>query len=158
MHVDQDALRRQVLEQMRGALEEQRQEELQAPGGLPGAHIAIDRLLGQIAGKAQPVATAEFAHGVRVERCFPGGEQLNAVQLVARALRIRIEKPDAVDVPVQHVDAVGAVRAHGKHVEQGAADREFPVSDHLRHGSVSGRRQLGSQRLHVQGLAHVHFE
>ena len=34
MHVDQNAARRQIFEQMRGAIEEQRQEELQPPGRL----------------------------------------------------------------------------------------------------------------------------
>ena len=109
------------------------------PGRLARAHIAIDRLLGQIAGEAQPIAAAEFAHGVGIERCFPRGEQLNAIQLVARALRIGIEMPDAVDIAVQQVDAVGAVRAHGEHIEQRAADREFAVGDHLRDGGVAGQ-------------------
>jgi hypothetical protein len=43
--LDQDTARRQVLEKMRSAFEEQGQEELDAARRLSGAHVAINGLL-----------------------------------------------------------------------------------------------------------------
>ena len=158
VQVDQCARGRQILEQMRGAVEEQRQEELQAARRLSGAHVAVHRLLGQVAREAQAVAAAKFPHRVGIERCFPGGQQRNALQLVARALAVGVEVPDAVDVAVQQVDAVRRVRAHREHVEQGAADRKFAMGDHLGHRGVAGQRQPGTQGIEIQGFADMHLQ
>src|ERR1700678_1618347 len=86
VQVDQDARGRQVLEQMRGALEEQRQIELDAPGRLPGAHVSINRLLGEIAGKSRPVTTPKLTHGVGTQRCLARGQQLHPIELLAGGL------------------------------------------------------------------------
>ena len=150
VHVDQDARWRQVLEQMRGALEEQRQIELDAPRRLSGAHVAIDRLLGEIAGKAQPITAPKLAHGVGTQGCLARGQQLNPIELLAGALGIRVEHADAVDILIQQIDAKRAVRAHGEHVEQGAAHRELAVGDHLRDGRVAREGQSLAQGLEVE--------
>ncbi len=65
VHIHEDAVGRQILEQMRGALEEQRQEVFDAARRYPCAHVAVDGLLRQIAGESQAVAAAELAHGFR---------------------------------------------------------------------------------------------
>src|SRR5579871_6002748 len=91
LHVDQQTPGRQVLEQMRGALEEQRQVELDAARRLTRAHVAIDRMLGQIPGEAQPIAAPELAHAVRTERRLARRQQIDALELIARALRVRVE-------------------------------------------------------------------
>ena len=158
VHVDEDAVGRQILEQMRGALEEQRQEEFDAAGRDAGAHVAVNRLLRQIAGEAQAVAAAELAHGIGIQRRLARRQQLDAVQLVQGALRVRIEAPDAVDIAVQHVDSIGRVRAHGKHIDQRAAHREFAVRDDLRDGGISGQRQLRAQCLQIERLADMDLE
>jgi hypothetical protein len=119
--VHEDAVRRQILEKMGGALEEQGQKVFDAAGRNPGTHVAVDRLLRQIAGEPQPVAAAEFAHRVGIKRRLARGQQLDSIQLVRRALRVRIEAPDAVHVAVQHVDPIRSVRAHRKDVNQRSA-------------------------------------
>ena len=158
LHVDQQAGWRQVFEQMRGPLEEQRQEILEAAGRVAEAHVAVHGVLSEIAGEAQAIAAAEFAHGVAMQRRLACRQQMNALQLVARALRIRIEMPDAVDVAIEHVDAIRRFGAHREHVEQRAANRELAVGDHLGDRRVAGHRQLSAQRVEVQRLPDMHLE
>jgi len=56
VHDDEHAVRRQILEQVGSAIEEQGQEIFDTAGRYPGTHVAVNRLLGQIAGEAQAVA------------------------------------------------------------------------------------------------------
>ena len=156
--IDQDTARRQVFEEMRSAVEEQGQEELDAPRRLAGAHVAINRLLRQIARETQPVAAAKLAYRVRIQRRLARGQQLDTIQLVQRALRVRIEAPDAVDVAIQHVDSIRSVRAHGKNVDQRTAHREFAVCDDLGDGGISGQRQPRAQCFQIECLADMDFE
>ena len=83
VHVDQNARGWQVLEQMGGALEEQRQIELDPSRRLPGAHVPINGLLGQITGKPQPVASPELTHGVGTQGRLARGQQLDPIELIA---------------------------------------------------------------------------
>ena len=107
VHVHQNAVRGQILEQVGCALEEQRQEILDAARRNPGTDVAVYRLFRQISGESQAVAAAEFTHRVGIERCLSRGQELNAVQLVHGPLRVRIKATDAVDLAIQHVDPVG---------------------------------------------------
>ena len=152
------AVGRQVFEQIRGALEEQRQEEFDPARRDPLAHVAIDQLLGEIPGKSQPVTAAKFAYRVRVQRGFARRQQFDALQLRARTLAVGIEAPDGVHVAIEHVDAVRRDRTHRKDVDQRAAQREFAVRHHLRDRRVACEGQFGAQRIDVQGLADMHFE
>ena len=158
IHVHQHAVRRQVFEKMRGTLEEQRQKIFDATGRHARADVAVDRLLGQIAGKTRAIAPAELAHRVGIERCFARRQQLYAIQLVHRPLRVRIEAADAVDVAIEHVDSIRHVRTHREHVDQGSAHRKFAMGDDLRDGGISSERQLGAQCVEIQPLAHVNLE
>src|SRR5216684_2143486 len=90
----QDAVRRQVLEQVGRAIEEQGQEEFDAARRYPGTHVAIDCLLRQIAGEAQAVPAAEFAYRVGIQRRLARGQEFDAVQFVQGTLRVWIEAPD----------------------------------------------------------------
>ncbi len=158
LHVDQHARWRQVFEQIRGALEEQRQIKLEPARRAARAHIAIDGLLGQVAGKSQAVAAPELAHRIGTHRRFPGRQQFDALELLPGSLGIGIEQADAVDVLIQKIDTERRIRSHGKDIEQRAADREFAVRDHLRDGGVSGEGEALAQGLEVEPLAHVDLQ
>ncbi len=62
-------------------------------------------LFGQVAREAQAVATPKFAYRVRIERRFARRQQIDALQLIGRALGIGIKSPNAVDVPIKQIDA-----------------------------------------------------
>ncbi len=158
VHVDEHAVGRKILEQMGSAVEEQGQKVFDASRRHSLAHVPIDRLLGQVARESQAVAAAKLAHGVGIERCLARREQLYALELVERALGVGIETADAVDIAIQHVDAVRRIRAHGEHVDQRTADGEFAVGDDLGHGGVAGHGQLGAQRVQIEGLPDVDLE
>ncbi len=83
---------------------------------------------------------------------------MNPVQLVERALGVRVEAADAVDLPIQHIDPKGRLRAHGKHVDQRAADREFAVRHDLRDRGIPGQGQLGAQCIQIEGFVDVNLE
>ena len=158
VHVDENAVRRQILEQVGGSIEEQGQEIFDSAGCDSRTDVAINRLFREIAGESQPVAAAELAHRFGIQRRLARGEQLDAIQLVQGALRVRIEAADAVDVAIQHVDSIGGLGSHGEDVDQRAADGEFTVCDDLGDGGISGQGQLRTQRSQVQALADVNLE
>ncbi len=158
VHVHDDARWRQILEQMRGALEEQRQVELDAARRDPGAHVAIHGLLGQIPRESHPIAAPELAHRVGVQRHLSRRQQVDAIELVQGALGLGIEPPDAVDIAVEEVDSIRRIGPHGKHVDQRAPHRELAVRHDLRDRGIARKGQLRPQALEVQSLADVHFE
>jgi hypothetical protein len=83
---------------------------------------------------------------------------LDPLQFVARSLCVGIEMADGLDVPVQHVDPIGIIRTHGKHVEQRTAYRELAVRHHLGHGGISRQHQARAQRRKIERFAHMHLE
>ena len=158
LDVDENARGRQIFEQLRSALEEQRQEELHSARRPAGAHVAIDRVLGQIAGEPQAIAAAKLAHGVGAQGGLARGQQVNPVELLARALSVGIEVTDAVNVAVEQVDPVRALRAHREHVEKRSADRELAVGGDLSDGGVARQGQSLAQRFEIQSFADVHLQ
>ena len=95
---------RQVVEQRRGLVVEQRQVELDARRRDAVADAAIERAARRVAVEARAPATAERAHRVAVERDFARRQQSNALQRVPGALGLRIEAPDRLDLVVEKVD------------------------------------------------------
>ncbi len=158
LHVDQNARRRQIFEQMRGSLEKQRQVELQPPRRAASAHVPVDGVLGQIAGEAQSVTAPEFAHRVRAQRRFARGQQVNPLQLFARSLRVGVEKTDAVDIAVEQIDPVRAFRAHREDIEQRSPHGELAVRRDLRHCGIARERQPLAQGVQIQRLADVNLQ
>ena len=93
-----------------------------------------------------------------LERKLAGWQQFEALELVAGALRLRVEAAHAVDLPVEEVDAQRQVAAHRENVEQRAADRELAGFADLRHARVAGRRQSQAECLEVEFLADAQRE
>ncbi len=86
-------------------LEEQRQVELDARRGQPFADAAIDIQARDIAAKAQPEAAAELAHRLGIERQLARRQQLQRFDRLLRALRLRVEAAQRVDLIVEQIDA-----------------------------------------------------
>ena len=74
------------------------------------------------------------------------GSSSSPVELSVRALRLRVEAADAVDLVVEQVDAQRRFAAHREDVEQRAADREIarlvPPGDAGVAGAVSRSRNV----------------
>ena len=143
---------------MRRAVEEQRQKELDSSRRLTRAHAAVYGLFAEVAGEAQAIASPKLAHGVRIQGSFTRRQQLDPVQLLARALRVGIEMPDRIDVAVQQVDPVGVVGTHWKHIEQRAPHRELAMRHHLGDRCVAGQGQPRPERIQVQRLADMDLQ
>ena len=153
-----DSAAGQVVEQARRRVEIERQVILDAGRGEAVAYVAIDRHACQVALEARPEATAEIADRVCARRELAGRQQFEALELVAGALRLRVEAAHAVDLPVEEVDAQRQVAAHRENVEQRATDREFAGFADLRHARVAGRRQSQAECLEVEFLADAQRE
>src|SRR5699024_10764486 len=108
---------------------------------LAAADIAIYQADRWIAFKILPVALAEYLDGGVVERELARRQHTDGIELAGGALAVRIETANAVDFVIEQIDAIGRVRRHGEQVENGAAQREFAVCVHLRHGGVTRRFQ-----------------
>src|SRR6056297_4165111 len=101
---------RQIVEQRRGLVEEQRQVVLDAAVGNAFGYVPVDRRARGLAGETGPVATTEAADGSRIQRRLPGRQNLDLLQGLARQLGIGVEGAERVDLLVEQVDAVGLAR------------------------------------------------
>ncbi len=141
---------RQVVEQRRGLVEEQRQVVLDAAAGDAVAHVLVQAGLGRVALDALAPAHAErLARGL-VERELAPGQQAHLRHGIEAALRVGIEGADRVDLVVEQVDAVGHVGAHREQVDQAAAHGVLARRHHRADVRVAGQRQLRAQRGLVQ--------
>ena len=120
-------------------------------GVLP--HAAVDRGSRRFALEAAAKATPEVAAAGVVQRKFARRQQSQALESIQRALRVRVEVPDAVDAIVEQVDAQRLRVAHGIHIEQGAAQCEFAGNADLGDGAVSGLGQLRARGRNRELLA-----
>ena len=148
----------QVVEQGRGALEEQRQVVLDAGRGQPGFQVLIQRTapgidIETLAQRGQHAGDAGLVH-----RHFAAGQHVHRLDLVQRTLAFRIEGTDGVDVLVQQLHPQRLVGAHREHVEQAAAHREVTRVHHLRHVAVAGAFQAALLGFQVQALADLQVE
>ena len=74
---------------------------------------------------------------------------LHAVQGIDRALRLRVEGSDAVDLRVPELDADRILRGERVDVDDTAADRVLAHRVDLDHALVAEARQLRGERLHL---------
>jgi hypothetical protein len=78
--VNDHRVRRQIVEQRRRALEEERQVELDSRRRDAISHTTIDPRLGRIALESRPEATPEFLDGFRIQRHFTSRQQTHTVE------------------------------------------------------------------------------
>ncbi len=148
----------QVIEQRCGLGEEHRQVILDARWRQPGFQVLVQRAAPGIHVEAFAQAGQHALHAGIVHRHFAARQHLDRVHLVQRALRFRVEHADRIDVLIQQFDAQWRVRAHRKHVQQAAADREIARVHHLRHVAVAGAFQAALFRIQIQALANGEIE
>ena len=151
--VDDHGIGGQVVEQRRHRIEEQRLVELHTRRRQPLAHAAIDAAAVRVALEARAVAAAKVLHGLRIERHFARRQQPHARQRVERALRVRVESTDGLDLLVEQVDAQRRRRTHREHIEERAAHRELAGADHLADACVAGLGEALPEGLDGERLA-----
>ena len=148
-----DCIPRQVVGERRRRLEEQRQVVFDAPGGDAVAHVAVERRLRGIALEHLAIAAAEARAPGFVQRELARRKQPDVGNRVERALRVDVEGLDALDVVAEEIEPIGERAAHRKQVDEAAADRELARRDDLRDVLIAGERELGPERVDVEGRA-----
>ncbi|VVN39764.1 hypothetical protein PS624_05329 [Pseudomonas fluorescens] len=118
---------RQIIEQGRGFVEEQRQVVLDAGRGNPAAQILKDRAATEVDVETLAEARLEAGHRVFLQRKLAGRQQLDRLDLVNGALVFRIEGAQGFDLIVEQVDAIRQFAAHREQVDQRAAYGELAV-------------------------------
>ena len=94
-------------------------------------NLAIDEAGLRIALELGAVALAKARDRLLAQGKLPGRQQADGLHLVPGALTVRVEGADTLHIRVEEVDAEGLLAAHGKDVQQGAADGVFTVGDDL---------------------------
>ncbi len=141
----QRGLRRQVIENGGGVLEEQRQKVFDSTRRDAVTHVLVDVAPGRIAFEGLAKARAKPGSARFVERKLARGQQAHFLHFVNRALRIDVEGAYGFDFLVEQVDAVGQGAAHGEQVDEPAAHAIFARGDYLGDVTVAGQRQLRAQ-------------
>ena len=117
-HCEQQGVVRQVVEQAGGLMEEERQIVFDAGGPAPLAHLLIDGAFRARQLELFAKLPTEQLDGGLVGGEFPGGQQADRLDRFAGTLGLGIERTDGVHLVIEKVDAIGAVAAHGKEIEQ----------------------------------------
>ncbi len=103
------------------------------------------------------------ASAEQLDRRFVGRElvsrqQINRRHRFQRALAVDVEQPQAVDLVVEKVDAVGLLAAHWKEIEQRAARSVFTMLHHLVDVAIARLFQLVAQAIARQLLSLFHHQ
>ena len=143
----------QIVEECRGRLEEQRQIVFQPARRAPLGDLAIHQAGLRVALEARPIALAKPGDRLLRQREFTRRQHPHPLQLLLRALRLRVEGADRLDLLIEEVDAQRDLAAHREDVEQGAAHRIFAVADDLGDAGIAGTLQSAPGRIQVQPIA-----
>ena len=108
--------------------------------------------------EALPVAAAETADAVGIQRHLARRQDTQSVQPLPGHLRIRLEIPERVDLVGEQIDTDRQARTHRKHVEKRPAHRELAVFLDLRYPRVADRDERVQEVIARQRLAHAQGE
>ncbi|MNQ45851.1 hypothetical protein D3C85_596470 [compost metagenome] len=97
----------QVVEQGGGLLEEQWQVVLDAGRGQAAGQVLVQRAAPVVDVETLAKARAEGGHRLLLHRELAGRQQAHRVDLVDRALGLRVEGAQGFDLVVEQVDAIG---------------------------------------------------
>ncbi len=147
-----------MVKQAGGLLEEERQIVLDAGGPASLAHLLIDGALGTGDLELLPILAAKQLDGPLVGGKLPGRQQTDALDRLAGALGLGVERADGVHLVVEEVDAIGAAAAHGEEIEQGAAGGKFAVFQYLLHRHIARLGEARAQLLQIEALAAFHHQ
>ena len=107
-----------MIKQAGGLLEEERQIVLDARRPAPLAHLLIDGAIGAGDLELFAILAAKQLDGGFIGGKLPGRQQADALDRLAGALGLGVERADGVHLVVEEVDAIGAAAAHGEEIEQ----------------------------------------
>lgn len=143
----------EVVEQRGRLFEEQRQVVLHAGEGDAVADVLVGQGARWIAFEDLAETRAEMIARGLVHGKFAPGQQPHLAHGIEAALGVDVERADGFDFVVEQVQAVGHGRAHGKQIDQPAAQAKFARRRDLGHMVVVRQRQLRAQRRFVQLVA-----
>ncbi|VTQ27241.1 Uncharacterised protein [Pseudomonas aeruginosa] len=146
---------RQVVEEGRGFLEEQRQVVLDSRGCQTAGEVLVDRAAPVVDVEALAEAAAEAGDRFLVQGEFACRQQADRLDLVDGALGLRVEGAQGLDLVVEQVDTEGQLAAHREQVDQRAADGELAVLVDRVDAAVAGAFQAQAHPLDVEFLADV---
>ena len=144
---------RQVVEQRRGILVEQRQVVLDPLGRQSRTDVLVDVAATHIGIEGAVPGGSEAGDAGRVDGHFPRRQDADTVGLGDGSLGIGIEQPEAVDLVVEEVDANRVRTTHREDVDQRTADGELAPFGHRVDGPVAGACQALPLGGDVEGLA-----
>ncbi len=149
----------EVVEQAdRRRIEEQRQVILDPAGRDTGLEVEVDRTAPRIDRELLAQSFAGSQQGRFVGRELTGRQHRDDRPGAFRALAFGIEAADRLDAVVEQFDPVGRIRAHRKHVEQGAADGEVTGVADLLHQAIAGTVQSAPLLAQIQAIADLPVE
>jgi hypothetical protein len=120
------------------------------PAGAMPLETSLYRAAGRVAFEGLAEAAAEAGAAGFVHRELAGRQQAHVAHREHRALGVRVEGLDALDLVVEEVDAVGQGGAHREEVHQPAAHAVFARRHHLGDVGVAGHGHLAAQAVHVE--------
>jgi hypothetical protein len=150
---EQERLGGQVVRDDRGAVEEERQEVLDAGGGHALRDVLVDRAARGIALELLAEVFPELRLPVLVERKLARRQEAHLVDLVDRALGVGVEAADALDQVVVELDPVGQRAAGRKDIDEAAANAVLARRHDLRDVRVARGDELRPQLRRRQLLA-----
>jgi len=118
---------RQVIEQRRSLIEEQRQVVLDTGGRDAAAQVLEDRAAPEVDIEALAESRLEAGDRIFLQRKLSRRQQLDRFDLVDGALVFRVEGAQGFDFVVEQVDAIGQFAAHREQVDQRSAYGELAV-------------------------------
>ena len=160
----EQGVRREVVEQGLGQVEEQWQVVLDSGRGRTFLDVLVERTMARVDREALAQGVAERLDRRLGERKFARGQQTHRIDDMVGALRIGVEAADRLDLVVEQFDAVRLAAAHREDVEQGAAHRKLAGLLNLWHVAVArgletallaGDVEFLSQREHESGTGDV---
>ena len=157
MHHRRD-IRRQVVEQGRDRVEEERQVILDARRGNAVGDVAVHPLARRVAFEDFAEPGPELGAASLVERELARRQETHVVDLVERALAVYVERADRFDRVVEKVDAVGQRAAHREEIDDAAADAVLAGRNDLRDMRVARGEQLRPERIGIEGLSSLEKE
>ena len=104
-----------------------------------------------------PLAAEQFDGGF-IRRELMGGQQINGVHFLQRALGVGVEHAQAVDLIIEEIQTIRLVAAHWIEIQQRTARRVFAVLHHLIDMTVTGSVKLHAQGIARQALAFFHHQ
>ena len=153
VHQHDERIRRQVVRERHGRIEEQRQVVLDPGRQLGIGYVPVDRSAGRFAGHVFPESPPETSDIIGIEGKFPRRQDANLRYLVRAELGMRVEEPQILDFVIEKVDAHRAVDPGRIDIDERAPDREVSGVEYLLDVQVALTDESLPKRPHVKPVA-----